>query len=185
MTNSSPTKSPLSSFQRILVLIFAIGLAGVLFVLRAGFNSRQTLSELARRSLEPEVALANNKPTILEFYADWCEVCQEMAPAIISAEKLNREKLDIVLLNVDNPKWLDLISLYSVNGIPQMNFFDQFGELQGKSIGLRNLDEIMLISDSLITNNQLPEFIGMNRELRQSSITTKDSLKVVKPKSHG
>ena len=149
MSNSSQNTNSISQMQRILLLLFAIGLAALLFFLRISISSRQSLEDLARRSLSPEVALANNKPTIFEFYADWCEVCQEMAPEIISAEKINRDKLDIVLLNVDNEKWLDLISLYSVNGIPQMNFFDQFGEPKGKSVGFKSFDEIMNISEAV------------------------------------
>ena len=67
-------------------------LAAFLFFIRNGFSSRQPLEELARRSLPPEIALTNNRPTIFEFYADWCEVCQQMAPAMLSVEKLNRDK---------------------------------------------------------------------------------------------
>ena len=50
-----------------------------------------------------------------------------MAPSMINAQKINKDKIDFVFLNVDNEKWLDLLSTYGVYGIPQMNFFDEFG----------------------------------------------------------
>ena len=108
------------------------------------------MDQLARRSLPPEVALANGKPTIFEFYADWCEVCQNMAPTMLELERTLDDKVDIVLLNVDNQMWSSLIEKYEVNGIPQFNFFNQSGELKGKSIGFLNSQKIMSISHYLL-----------------------------------
>ena len=50
-------------------------------------------------------------------------------------KKLNSNKIDIVLLNVDNSRWFNLIDKYDVNGIPQLTFFDDKGEFKGSFIG--------------------------------------------------
>ena len=188
MENSAQQKL-LTQSQRILIAIVAILLATLLLVFRTGLSESKSLDQLARKSLPPEVALANNKPTIFEFYADWCEVCQKMAPSMISLEKLNRDKLDIVFLNVDNQKWQDLTSMYEVNGIPQMNFFDQSGNLKGKSVGFRSFDEIQEISNALIEKKDLPLFKGVqNSTIRESKIyygLDKTNSKIINPRSHG
>ena len=54
-----------------------------------------------------------------------------MAPDMIDAKKQNANKIDIVLLNVDNSRWNDLIDKYDVNGIPKLSFFDNNGEFSG------------------------------------------------------
>jgi len=58
------------------------------------------LDQLAKNSLLPEQALTNGRPTVLEFYADWCEACKQMAPDMFEAEKISSNQIDIVLLNV-------------------------------------------------------------------------------------
>ena len=46
---------------------------------------------------------------MIEFYADWCQVCREMAPAMLQLEQKQANRLDVVMVNVDNPRWQDLV----------------------------------------------------------------------------
>ena len=57
--------------------------------------------------------------------------------------KNKTNEIDIVLLNVDNSRWIDLIEKYDVNGIPKMTFFDSKGEFKGFSLGVRNIMNLM------------------------------------------
>ena len=104
----------------------------------------------------PEIALKNGRPTVFEFYADWCEACREMAPAMLTTENSYEDQIDLVLLNVDNIRWQDLLDRYNVNGIPQLNFFDQHGALSGSAIGLQKYEQIRDLTDSLLKNEKLP-----------------------------
>ena len=116
--SASPPPAILGAFQKGLLLAVAFALALALLVLRGGLQSESPMEQLARRSLDPDVALSNGQPTLIEFYADWCQACREMAPAMLSLEQSTRDRLDVVLVNVDNPRWLDLVDRYEVNGIP-------------------------------------------------------------------
>ena len=171
MDTPNPGKD-LSIFQKYFLLFLSICLVISLFFIRDGFKANTMLDQLAKNSLLPENALSNGKPTVFEFYADWCEACKEMAPDMIDVKKQNANKVDIVLLNVDNSRWIDLIDKYDVNGIPKLIFFDDKGEFKGFSLGVRKYNELNEIFLSLINNSELPSFTKVSN----SSNLTSDTL---------
>ena len=110
-----------------MLAVLAALLAVWLLWLRGGLQPAAPLERLARQSLDLPVALSDGKPTLVEFYADWCEACRTMAPAMETIEQQHRGELDVVLLNVDNPRWQPEIDRYEVNGIPQLELFNAGG----------------------------------------------------------
>ena len=99
------------------------------------FQSTYLLKSFGELSVDPEIAFKNNKPTFLEFYAEWCEVCKEMAPNISALKDEFDKDINFVFLNVDNPKWGSYIQKFDVNGIPQVNLFDKNSNLISTFIG--------------------------------------------------
>ncbi len=188
MSSSTP-HNHLTQFQKILVLFTSFFLALSILFFRAYIAPSDSLDELARRSIEPEIAFANGKPTLVEFYADWCEVCREMAPAMLSSEKNHSKEINYVLLNVDNDRWIDLLEEYEVNGIPQINFFDEFGTLKTIAIGQRTFDEIEKVIFGLLEKTTIPQLAGgKNPQISKLSINSSSKDKTtsnVKPRSHG
>ncbi len=178
----------LSKLQKILLMLVAFVLSAALLIMKISVASVQPLDQLARSSLLPEIALANGKPTIFEFYADWCEVCQKMSPSIVDLEKRMGDKLDIVLLNVDNQRWSPLIDKYNVNGIPQFIFFNQDGDLKGISIGLLSSEKIIKASEYLIDNKELTdieEFNNMSPDrFKFTDLIDTSKSRPVNPRSH-
>ena len=174
--DSANADKDLGSLQKISLVLISLFLVVSLFFFRSGFKANIILDQLANNSLEPEIALSNGKPTIFEFYADWCEACKEMAPDMLEAEKINSKKIDVVLLNVDNSRWFDLIDTYDVNGIPQLTFFDDKGEFKGFSLGVRKYSELNEIFLALINNSELPSFTKFSNS---SNLISKNNLKVL------
>jgi thiol-disulfide isomerase/thioredoxin len=160
MTNSTPN-SGLGPSERLLLVVLAALLAAGLLWFRGGLNPEAPLERLARQSLDLPVALRNGKPTLVEFYADWCDACRTMAPAMETIEAQHRGQLDVVLLNVDNPRWQPELERYDVNGIPQLELFNAAGEAVGRSIGARSLNELRALSSALIAGEPLPALAGV------------------------
>ena len=180
----------LSFFQKYFLVFLSILLVISLFFLRNGFKANTMLDQLAKNSLLPEKALSNGRPTVFEFYADWCEACKQMAPDMIAVKKQNGNKVDVVLLNVDNSRWLNLIDKYNVNGIPQLTYFDDKGEFKGFSLGVKKYSELNEIFLALIENSELPSFINISNSSDLTSETNfnqGDFNKIIKsegPRNH-
>ena len=64
----------------------AVALGAVAFFgLRLTGSGAPSLATLQRAAVPLEAALASGRPTVLEFYAGWCEVCRELAPMTYEA----------------------------------------------------------------------------------------------------
>ena len=191
MIDTTNSDKELSIFQKYFLVFLSICLVISLFFIRNGFKANSMLDELAKNSLLPENALSNGKPTVLEFYADWCEACKEMAPDMVDVKRQNANKVDIVLLNVDNSRWNDLIVKYDVNGIPKLAFFNEKGEFRGFSLGVRKYNELNEIFFALINNKELPSFTKVSSSSNFPSETFSNeenfnkTIKPEAPRKHG
>ena len=127
-----------SKFRRSILALFALFfIAFVLFFKSNIFESTLQLRNFGNLSIDPEIAFTNGKPTYLEFYAEWCEICKEMASEVIQLKEDFDSEINFVFLNVDNPKWDKFIKQFKVNGIPQINIFDSNSNLQETFTGLQ------------------------------------------------
>ena len=63
---------------------------------------------------------------------------------------LFRSQLNVVLLNVDNPRWQPQLDQYAVNGIPQLELFNAKGDNVGRSIGARTAPELQALGTELL-----------------------------------
>ncbi|NEO27294.1 MAG: thioredoxin fold domain-containing protein [Kamptonema sp. SIO4C4] len=93
------------------------------------------LKQMAKQSIPYEVALNNSKPTLIEFYADWCTTCQKMASTVHNLPMIEDEKVNLVMLNIDDPQWGSLMTNYQVRGVPKFIILDADGNIQDTLIG--------------------------------------------------
>ena len=127
-----------NKFKKIILILLSLSLITFILIFKNNiFESTLQLKKLGNLSMDPEIAFTNGKPTYLEFYAEWCEICKEMAPEVTELKKDLDDKINFVFLNVDNPKWGKLIKQFKVNGIPQINIIDSNLNLQATFTGLQ------------------------------------------------
>jgi len=164
-----------------LALIISIFIISLFLFRNLFFKSTFLLKSFGELSVDPEIAFTNIKPTFLEFYAEWCEVCKEMSPQVSSFKDEYDKDINFVFLNVDNQKWASYINKFGVNGIPQVNLFDKKGNLISTFIGKQ--DEIKL-KESI---NNLEKEEKPYEEIIKSEFSTIQENKnnEVSPRSHG
>ena len=140
----SESREPLlnSNLKAILVFLLTVVFISLVLFRNLFFQSTFLLKSFGELSVDPEIAFKNNKPTFLEFYAEWCEVCKEMAPKVSTLKKEFENDINFVFLNVDNQKWDNYIRKFEVNGIPQVNLFDGKGNLISTFIGKQDETKI-------------------------------------------
>ena len=77
-------------------------------------------------------AAAQNKPAMLDFYADWCVSCIEMERKTFSDPDVQAALADTVLLKADvtlnDAKDKALLDAFGLFGPPSILFFDRNGE---------------------------------------------------------
>ena len=170
-----------TNFKTILILIISIVIISLFLFRNFLFKSTYILKSFGELSVDPEIAFTNNKPTFLEFYAEWCEVCKEMAPQVSAFKDEYEKDINFVFLNVDNQKWGNYIQKFAVNGIPQANLFDKKGNLISTFIGKQEEITIRDSIDQLVGEEKSSVEI-INSE---SSLIKKNRNNKVNPSSHG
>jgi len=169
------------NLKKIIVLLITILIFTLILYRNIFFQSTYLLKSFGELSVDPEVAFENNKPTFLEFYAEWCEVCKEMAPKVSSLKEEYEKDINFVFLNVDNQKWDSYIRKFNVNGIPQVNLFDNKGNLVSTIIGKQ---EELKIRDSI---DKLKSETKSNEDILNAkfSVIKENKNNNLNPRSHG
>ena len=164
-----------------LVVFLALIISFFLFFKNLFFQPILLLKSFGELSLDPEIAFANEKPTFLEFYAEWCEVCKDMAPKLAEIREEYKKDINFVFLNVDNPKWENYIRKFEVNGIPQLNLFDSNNNLITTFIGRHEENKIR---ESIENINRE---INSNKKVFNSDFSTfkADKNSQITARSHG
>lgn len=195
-TNLDPnlgTKFNPQKITNILIALAAIVLTVSLFFALRTPNNTSSLAAQAEVATPLEVALTNGKPTLMEFYADWCTSCQAMAGDLAELKEEYQEQMNFVMLNVDNGKWLPEMVTYKVDGIPMFVFLNEEGQAIAQSLGEQPRSILTAQLESLIAAQPLPETnpIGKTSELETAleaapvSKTQAKLQKVIDPRTHG
>lgn len=82
-------------------------------------------------SFETDV-IGSSKPVLVDFWAEWCGPCKQIAPALDEISQELGDQIDIAKINIDeNPQ---VPGKYGVRGIPTLLIF-QDGQVVAQKVG--------------------------------------------------
>ena len=168
-----------AGFQRAARAVGVIALvAGIAYLVGALSGSRDVLQPLSGlRASEREAAVAHDtpfkkvntvaefdaalavaqgRPVMLDFYADWCVSCKELERFTFSDERVKTRFKDMVLLQADvtanTAEHAALLKRFRLFGPPGIIFFDRAGrEIQGlRVIGFVSADRFVTVLDKAL-----------------------------------
>jgi thiol-disulfide isomerase/thioredoxin len=101
-------------------------------------NPAQLLAQMQASSSDLSIIGSNGRPTLVDFWAPWCENCRTEAATLRQVRDEYAGRVNFVMVNGDDPSpraWL-AIDAFGVDAVPHMALVSPEGEVETALIGI-------------------------------------------------
>jgi len=106
-----------------------------------------------QQSSAPITAIGTNgKPTVVDFWAPWCENCKFSAPTLNRVEEEYKDRVNFVMVNGDLSQSWPYIEAFGVDAIPHLALVSADGDVETALIGPTPKSVLEADLDILIQN---------------------------------
>lgn len=86
--------------------------------------------------------------TLVEFYATWCNPCKQMEPIIAQFGIRMRDRSDLLRIDIDDEEMQPIVRRYNVSSIPTLIFFRR-GEVLWRESGGVSYHHLVTVLEEL------------------------------------
>lgn len=137
------------------ILSIVLAISGYVWQYMHPLQPIQLLAEMQSKSEALTVIGRNGKPTLVDFWAPWCEECQRMAPTLHALEQEYNGRVNFVMVDGDLQTSWTAIEQFGVDAIPHMALVSATGEVETALIGPVPIKLLQQDLDVLLHNAQV------------------------------
>ncbi|MBE6193329.1 MAG: thioredoxin [Rikenellaceae bacterium] len=94
-----------------------------------------------------EAIVADSKPVVIDFWAEWCGPCRTIAPIVEELAEEYVDRVNIGKCDVDSAD--DVVATYRVRNIPTLVFIKD-GNVVGKHVGAISRNDLVAKIEELL-----------------------------------
>jgi thiol-disulfide isomerase/thioredoxin len=117
-------------------------------------TSLSLLADMQRKSDDISLIGHNGKPTVVDFWAPWCENCKSAAPTLALIEDEYRNRVNFVMVNGDLGENWPMIERFGVDAIPHLAMVGSDGFVETALIGPIPASVLRADLDTMIENGK-------------------------------
>lgn len=149
-------------------LSFISAILNYLYQLSHPITDVQLLYTMTQAS-SPLTTIGNNgKPTVVDFWAPWCENCKRSASTLAAIEKEYGDSVNFVMINGDEARNWEYIERFHVDAIPHLALIGKDGSVETALIGPISRNVLRADLDFLLneveTEDGMDEIATTNKE---------------------
>jgi thioredoxin 1 len=106
--------------------------------------SSELIKQVTDDSFQTDV-LDAGKPVLVDYWAEWCGPCRQIAPILDEVSRDYAAKLQVAKMNVDENR--DVPARYGIRGIPTLMLF-KGGDLAATKVGALSKAQLTAFLDT-------------------------------------
>ncbi|BDA79681.1 hypothetical protein LPTSP3_g26110 [Leptospira kobayashii] len=111
-------------------------------------------------------AKSENKPILIDLYADWCAYCKVLEKEIFPDKQVSKVLEGFVTVRLNGEEFPNLMQKYGIEGYPTILYIDKYANFHTKLTGLSSKETVLHVSKKVLANPDIET--NLKNELKKN-----------------